>query len=244
MYKIIYLFLIVFVATSCEQNNDSPFLYITDRDAQIVEMNVEIALSENLVFTPIIHVSQMIVNWGDGSRLVEYVNPDSTAVGSPHLRPLRYAFPSTGSYTVNFRAIRVTRLDISIDSVGQAITGLNLTNCRHLKAFVLKNQSLKSVGITTSGLKAVDFGSLSLMENFTISKCDSLSGIVLKNNPALNTISLSDNRLLSATALNALFQQLPQTASDTRTITLSNNAGDATCDKTIATRKGWTVKIE
>ena len=244
MYKIIYLFLLVTFVTSCEQNNDSPFLYILDHDAQIVETDVEVALSGNLVFTPIVHASQMIVNWGDGSRVTEFVNRDSAVVDAPPLRPLRYTFASTGNYTVNFRAIRITRLDISMDSVGQPINQLRLTNCRHLKEFSSVGQVLKSVNITTSGLKNVNFSNLPAIESFTISQCDSLSRITLENNAILNTISLSGNPLLSATALNAMFQQLPQATSDTRTITLSNNAGDATCDKAIATRKGWTVNVE
>lgn len=245
MYKIIYLFLIVFVVTSCEQNNDSPFLYIPDSDAQIVQMDVEVGLADSLVFSPIIYASQMIIDWGDGSRPLEYVNPDSTTtVGTSGLRPFRYTFPSAGNYTVNIRAVRITRLDVSMDTVGQAVTQLELNRCRHLKALACYGQVLKSVNINTSGLKILDFRDLAAMENFTVSRCDSLSGIALKNNSVLNTISLSDNPLLSATALNNMFQQLPQTTSDTRTITLTNNAGDAACDKSIATQKGWIVNIK
>lgn len=244
MYKIIYLFLIAFVITSCEENNDSPFLYIPDSDAQFVEMSVETSTSANLVFSPIVRASQMVINWGDGSRLIEYVDPDSSASPRPLLKPLRYTFPSAGNYMVDIRAIRIIGLDVSMDTARQSITQLKLNSCRHLKEFSCRGQALKTIEIARSGLKVVNFSDLAVMENFSISQCDSLSSVVLKDNMVLNTIFLSGNPLLSATAINAIFQQLPSATSDVRTITLSNNAGDATCDKTIATQKGWTVTIE
>lgn len=244
MYKTICLFLIIFVATACEEKNDSPFLYILDNAAQIVEMNVETGASGNLVFTPVIYASQMVVNWGDGSRFMEYVNPDSASRKALPLNPLKYAYPAADTYTVSFRAVKVTKLDISIDSVGQSVTELSLTNCRHLKTLSNSGQILRTVDIATSGLKTVDFRNLSMMENLSILKCDSLSDILLSNNAALSTVSLSDNRSLTASALNAMFGQLPETTSGKRTVILSNNAGDAACDTTIATRKGWSVRVE
>jgi hypothetical protein len=47
---------------------------------------------------------------------------------------------------------------------------------------------------------------------------------------------------LTATALNALFGTLhSNTISGENKIYIGNNPGTATCDRTIATAKGWTV---
>ncbi|MDJ0338273.1 hypothetical protein [Cryobacterium sp. PH31-O1] len=48
------------------------------------------------------------------------------------------------------------------------------------------------------------------------------------------------NGLLSAEALNEVFTNLG-TARNGATITITGNPGTATCDRTIATAKGWTV---
>lgn len=244
MYRIIYLLLAVGLLTSCEQDNTIPYLNIPDANAQIIEMDVEVGLSQSLLFSPTVYASQMIVNWGDGSRNLEFVHPDSTAIATTSLKPLNYTYSSAGNYNLNIRSTKITRLDIALDSARQPIHKLALTNCRHLKALSCKDQLLKSVTISTSGIKLLNFDTLAALENVSVSACDSLSGIVLSGNSLLSNITLSNNKLMTAQSLNTLFGQLPQATSDKQTIILRNNAGDATCDKSIATRKGWTVTIE
>jgi hypothetical protein len=53
------------------------------------------------------------------------------------------------------------------------------------------------------------------------------------------TVSYSSCKL-STTALNDVFSGLG-IASGTQTITITNNPGAATCDRSIATGKNWTV---
>jgi len=61
------------------------------------------------------------------------------------------------------------------------------------------------------------------------------------NNTKLQTFSCSDNQL-SATALNNLFGTLHSNAAIMgKTIYIGNNPGTSTCDRSIATNKGWTV---
>ena len=244
MYKIIYLLLAVCLLTSCETDNNVPFLSIPDDEAQIIEMNVEVGSSSNPVFSPIIYASQMIVNWGDGSLPWQFVNRDSTNTGTSTLKPLRYTYPAAGTYDVNVRAIKITRLDLSIDSVRQNIRTLQLTDCRHLKALSCKNQELKSVNINTSGIKMLELSTLSALEELTVSACDSLLTIVLYKNPELKTINLTNNPRMSALSLDAVFIQLPEATSGIRTVNLSNNGGDASCNTAIATQKGWKVNIQ
>lgn len=244
MYKIIYLLLAVCLLTSCETDNNVPYLSIPQDEAQIIEMNVKAETSDDLIFSPTIYASQMIVNWGDGSLPQQFVNRDSTKAGTSMLRPLRYIYPATGTYYVNVRAIKITRLDISKDSARQSIHTLQLTDCRHLKALSCKNQDLKSVNINTSGVKMLELSTLSALEELSVSACDSLLTIVLYKNPVLKTVNLKNNPRMSALSIDAVFLQLPEATSDTRTINLSNNGGDAGCNKSIATQKGWTVNIE
>jgi hypothetical protein len=94
--------------------------------------------------------------------------------------------------------------------------------------------------------------------------CTSLTSIPLFNTAAISSIAnisnifngcinLSQGRTdglrftisyancnLSAAALNDIFTGLG-TASGAQTITITGNPGEATCNKTIATAKGWTV---
>ncbi len=243
MHKIIYILFTICLLTSCEENSDVPFLNIPDESAQLIAMDVEAGSSSNKAFTPIVFASQMIVDWGDGSLPAQYVNADTIVSGTSMLKPLKYTYASAGSYIINVRAVKISRLDISKDSARQNINKLQLVDCRHLKSFSCKNQTLKSVDIAVSGIKALEFGSLSQLVKFSVLSCDSLFSIVLNQNPVLNTINLSNNPQLSAQSLNAMFQQLPQTVSDNCIITLSNNAGDAACDKSIAIQKGWKVNV-
>lgn len=243
MYKIICLLLTLCILSSCETDSTVPFLSIPDDEAQIIEMDVEVGLSANFTFSPVVHASQMVVNYGDGSLPFEFVNSDSIDLGTSHLKPLKYTYPQAGDYNVDVKAIKITKLDISMDSVRQSINKLRLENCHHLKALSCKDQELQSLEIEKSGVKVLDLGTLSALETLSISDCDSLLTIVLNQNPILKTIQLSGNSRLSVLSLNALFWQLP-TVTEPRNIILHNNAGDAACDKSIATDKGWTVKIE
>jgi hypothetical protein len=49
------------------------------------------------------------------------------------------------------------------------------------------------------------------------------------------------NMVLSGTELNSIFTNLADVTGIGATITITNNWGSATCDRTIATSKGWTV---
>ena len=67
--------------------------------------------------------------------------------------------------------------------------------------------------------------------------CSSLTTVVLNGLGA--DLSVADTNM-GADALNALFDGLA-TVTDGRTVDITNTPGAATCDRTIATNKGWTV---
>jgi hypothetical protein len=64
-----------------------------------------------------------------------------------------------------------------------------------------------------------------------------LSNLDVSNNPHLKELSLYRNSLTSA-ALNALFETLPNN-SLSKIIYIAGNPGSSTCNRNIATSKGW-----
>jgi hypothetical protein len=66
-----------------------------------------------------------------------------------------------------------------------------------------------------------------------------LTALDVSANPALTILQVQNNQL-SQSALEALFGTLHSNPG-TKTITIGGNSGAATCDRTIATNKGWTV---
>jgi hypothetical protein len=60
----------------------------------------------------------------------------------------------------------------------------------------------------------------------------------VNNNTALTWLSCSYNQL-TAEALNALFTGLPAYSGSIKT---GGNQGNSACDRSLATKKGWTFK--
>jgi surface protein len=67
-----------------------------------------------------------------------------------------------------------------------------------------------------------------------------LYGLRYTHSYHISTSVITVNRALTASALNEIFTNLG-TAAGSQTITITNCLGAATCDRTIATAKGWTV---
>ena len=69
-----------------------------------------------------------------------------------------------------------------------------------------------------------------------------LTNLDVSKNTALKWLSCQNNQFSSASAsLDALFGMLHSNATYGETIYISGNPGTATCDKSIATGKGWRV---
>ena len=70
---------------------------------------------------------------------------------------------------------------------------------------------------------------------------NSLAVLDVSKNTAMTVLNCRNNQL-AATALNTLFGTLhSNTISGGKNIYISGNSGTATCDRSIATNKGWTV---
>lgn len=105
-----------------------------------------------------------------------------------------------------------------------------------------KNDSLQLFKASYANITQINLNNLQLLISIDINACKQLTSITLSNNKALQSITLTNNSALTAVSLNNFFKALPTTISNNSTITLKGNVGDATCDKTIATNKGWTFK--
>lgn len=98
---------------------------------------------------------------------------------------------------------------------------------RNTKITALNWTSLKVSRITFTGISAV---SLSPLTSLNIDWANSvfIGDVLIQNNS------------MDATELNRIMSALPS-VSPTRTLNMTGNPGYATCDKTIAQAKGWTV---
>lgn len=107
------------------------------------------------------------------------------------------------------------------------------------------SDSIQFASIDNSNLSKFNFSGLKQMAYFSAHNNSTLNRIVLIDNIKLDSISLIKNPLLDATALNDIFAQLPVATTENSSrnvIVLSENGGDATCDRSIATSKGWVFK--
>ncbi|MDL2215041.1 hypothetical protein LJC00_02495, partial [Dysgonomonas sp. OttesenSCG-928-M03] len=101
------------------------------------------------------------------------------------------------------------------------------------------NDSLHIASFTNTNLAKIQFTELKELSSISFNNCRALESIYLSNNDKLNKIVLINNTSLEAEALNYIFRSLSQAPNTGGTIVLSGNKGDAICDRSIATSKGW-----
>jgi hypothetical protein len=121
------------------------------------------------------------------------------------------------------------------------------TNLRFLACYdnyltsldVTQNLLIEELSISISGT------SFDVSKNTKLKRLNcgrgNLTNLEVSKNTELVYIYCCDNNL-SVDALNALFSSLlPKTASDNAAIYVGGNPGSGSCDRSIATDKGWTV---
>lgn len=130
---------------------------------------------------------------------------------------------------------------------------ISLDNLKFIRNFGL-NGYLKNTGLTMQGmalLQSVAINNsnvidLRLTNNASlvqVSACNSskLGNIQFEDCKSLKTVELKNNAVFDASSMNAMFVTLPQVWGVGYVISLENNLGDATCNRSIATAKGWAV---
>ena len=160
-----------------------------------------------------------------------------------------------------------------LDCRNNQLTSMDLSNNTKLTNFICNNNWFYSLNVSNTRIKSLNVSDISLSylvvnnnEELTELKCSNnrLSNLDVSYNIALTTLDCSGNQLtnlsvnnnlmlqnldcqlnkLSAEALNDLFETLNETAMvGGKTIKIPGNPGTFTCDKSIATDKGWEVII-
>lgn len=143
-------------------------------------------------------------------------------------------------------------LSIGCVNVSQKVTGID--SLKHLKKLevrglvetasfeALSNDSLQVFEAIGTNLSSICFDETNALESISFTNCNQLSVIKLISNTNLRNITLIKNLNLRAEALNAIFESLPESGGINRSIYLSENQGDETCDRSIALKKGWIFK--
>ncbi|GHT56828.1 hypothetical protein FACS189446_8940 [Bacteroidia bacterium] len=136
---------------------------------------------------------------------------------------------------------RLTSLDISgckalteLSCGGNQLTSLDVSGCKALTELSCSNNQLTSLDLSgCEALTTVDCSGNQLT-SLDVSGCKALTTLNCNNH-----YYYPNKNQLTASALNALFQSLPTVESGT--IFCYDNPGYGTCDKSIATKKGWKV---
>ena len=110
------------------------------------------------------------------------------------------------------------------------LTNLDVSKCTALINLSCRNNKLTSLDVSKCTALIMLYCDRNKLTSLDVSKCTALSILYCSSNQ------------LSASALNSLFNSLPTRKSEDKAIIYcGNNPGFDTCDKTIATKKGWTV---
>jgi hypothetical protein len=126
------------------------------------------------------------------------------------------------------------------------LTSLNLSACTALMSLSCSGNNLAALDLSKNGglivlscdmnnLTALDLKACTELQTLQCNN-NSLTSITIGTESALQNIQSQNNRL-SAAALNTLFASLPASG----TIAIAGNPGTATCNRSIAESKNWTV---
>jgi Leucine-rich repeat (LRR) protein len=130
----------------------------------------------------------------------------------------------------------ISALDVSTCT---SLTSLDCKKNRLTRLDVSRNKALINLSCDMNDLTALDVSGNAMIESLICNGNEISSIVIGGENERLKYIQSSNNDMSSG-ALNAVFSVLPNTG----TITIYNNPGTATCDKTIATSKNWIVMAE
>jgi len=259
MKKIIFLsVLVAAVFTSCQSNdpNGSNSNGSNNLSTGQIEMKVYPDNNNNVSFSAM--TQKLTIDWGDGT--VDNLTPNGVGKSFPHV----YSNQNLQTVKVTTSGMTGTLNDVSYN-YGFALDGsasfqeLKFGNCPELISILCGEDQLSVLEIgKCPALTYLDcsYGQLTALD---VSKCTSLTTLYcgdayggcgnqltsldVSKCTALTELDCSYNQL-SASALNALFNSLPtRKSTDNATITIYENPGENTCDRTIATKKGWTVSF-
>jgi len=185
------------------------------------------------------------IDWGNG-----------TTINSSDLWSLPIYFDKNYSDKIN-HSIKINGSGLNtIDGLfcfNNELTNLDVSHNPKLKTLdvlrnklknidVSKNLELTELNCTLNQLKSLDVSKNTLLE---ILSCENnqLKSLDVRNNTKLMSLFLRSNQL-SSNQLNLLFETLHKNKIWEKTIFIGGNPGAESCDKSIATSKGWIVDSE
>ncbi len=153
--------------------------------------------------------------------------PEIDVSHCPLLRELSCGYPEGTQAVSDLASINLLKI-LSVNGP------LNMDNLN-----LTANDSLHIASFNNTNLGKVQFTELKELSSISFKNCESLVSVYLSNNDKLSKIVLANNTSLEAEALNDIFRSLSQAPNTGGIIVLMGNKGDATCDRSIATSKGW-----
>jgi Leucine-rich repeat (LRR) protein len=131
---------------------------------------------------------------------------------------------------------QLTSLDVSKNN---ALEMLQCNNNPLTSLDVSNNTALTFLSCFRNQLRSLDVSKNNALEML---QCDNnqLTNLNVSNNTALRSLSCDNNQLTSA-ELDALFGTLNSSTIWGKTISIYNNPGTSSCNRCIATNKGWTL---
>jgi len=186
------------------------------------------------------------INWGDGSDIETHTISFYYVIGGWRSNQIfSHIYFGTASRTITVTGERVTHMvcqSFQITSMDVSKnTELNSLSCQGNSITVLdvsKNTALTDLACGDNPLKSLDVSKNTALQGLDCVS-NQLTSLDVSKNTALTGLFCQDNQL-TVNALNALFGTLHNNGG-TKYIYIKNNPGTATCDRSIAEKKGWKV---
>jgi hypothetical protein len=160
------------------------------------------------------------IDYGDGTVKNGTLSEDDNVFNHKYAETAIHTITLTGEITrLNCKGNQITNLDVSKNTV--------------LKFLFCENNQLSSLDVSKNIALA-----------YLICHNNQLSSLDVSKNTAM-TILVCENNQFTSSALNVLFGTLHGNLVDgnygNKVVYISNNPGTSSCNRSIATNKGWTV---
>jgi hypothetical protein len=173
---------------------------------------------------------QLVVDWGDGSAAETHTKTTIQFDDKKnYLYPVRHTYAGSGIYTVQIKGEGLTGFNCAYSNA----TSLNASKCPALEELWCEHNQITS--LNTGGCPML--WKLSCFDNHLTSSSLDISGC-----PVLQVLDCHINQL-DSTALNVVFTALPTRTKDYGYLSIYDNPGADSCNRTIAENKGWVFII-
>ena len=203
------------------------------------------------------------INWGDGKKdnlVIETFNSAGISHTYENAGKLTHTITVKGGKEVNilrcdnnkFTSLSVSGNLTDLNCDKNLLTTLDLSRLKLIRFLSLESNQLSSLDlsknpeITNLKVSNNQLSSLDLSNKTRLYILDAsnnqLTSLNISNTPTLESLTI-ENNMMDAQSLNELFNALTDQSGSTQlnTIVLTGNPGAATCDKSIATKKGWRI---